>query len=125
AQALDYAKRNGQPLTTSDITFSTAKYANDTVTVKVLRKEPTVFAKVLGLGDVTIRTSASARASNLGEAQYAAPFAIPITQEQLSGPGCPCFHVPTTLDLAKVGPGAFRIINVDGSEGGNHGPGMM
>jgi hypothetical protein len=36
----------------------------------------------------------------------------------LSGGGCPCFNLPTTLDLKKIGPGAFRIVNIDGSVGG-------
>ena len=30
----------------------------------------------------------------------------------------PCFNQATTLDLDKVGPGAFHIINIDGSHGG-------
>jgi Flp pilus assembly protein TadG len=121
AQALDYAKRNGQALTAGDISFSTATLPNDTVTVKVKRTESSVLAKLFGSGQVTIKTTASARASNLGEALYAAPFAIINTQPQLAGPGCPCFHVPTTLDLQTVGPGGFKIINIDGHHGGNQG----
>jgi hypothetical protein len=84
-----------------------------------------VFAKVLGVGQVTIRTTASAQASNLVEAEYSAPFAIINTQPQLAGPGCPCFHVPTTLDLQTVGPGGFKIINIDGEHGGNQGQNSM
>jgi hypothetical protein len=36
----------------------------------------------------------------------------------------PCFEQETQLDLDKVGPGAFRIINIDGSHGGT-GPGTL
>ena len=39
-------------------------------------------------------------------------------------PGCPCFGVSTTLDLNKVGPGGFGIINIDGSSGGTS-PGTL
>ena len=30
----------------------------------------------------------------------------------------PCFNQTTQLDLKKTGPGAFRLINIDGSHGG-------
>ena len=95
---------------------------NDTVSVKVKRTESSVFAKLVGVDTVTIRTKASAQAFLMGEAQYAAPFAIINTQPELAGPGCPCLHVPTTLDLEKVGPGGFKILNIDGAHGGNQGP---
>jgi hypothetical protein len=36
----------------------------------------------------------------------------------------PCFGEPTTLDLKKTGPGAFRLVNIDGSHGGT-GPGTL
>jgi hypothetical protein len=36
----------------------------------------------------------------------------------------PCFNQPTTLDLDKVGPGAFHIVNIDGSHGGTS-PGTL
>lgn len=120
-QALDYAGRNGGVLAASDVTYSTKYRPNDTVTVKVRTTEPSFFAKLFGVDSVTIRTTASARASDLGEAMYAAPFAIINTQPELAGPGCPCYHVATTLDLQKVGPGGFKIINIDGAHGGNQG----
>jgi len=123
--AVGYASRNGGVLASGDITFTTDHAPNDTVTVKVKRIEPTFFARIFGLDSVTVRTTASAQASYLVEAEHAAPFAIVNTQPELAGPGCPCLHVPTTLDLEKVGPGGFKIINIDGSHGGNGGPGTM
>src|SRR5438105_1301356 len=125
ALALDYANRNGGVLSAGDISFGSNRLPSDTVTVKVRRTEPTVFAKLFGFDSVTIHTTATAQASVLSEAEYAAPFAIVNTQPQLAGPGCPCFHVPTTLDLEKIGPGGFKIINIDGSHGGNGGPNTM
>jgi len=34
----------------------------------------------------------------------------------------PCFNQQTQLDLKKTGPGAFRLINIDGSRGGTSPP---
>jgi hypothetical protein len=36
----------------------------------------------------------------------------------------PCFGQQTTLDLGKVGPGGFRLINLDNSKGGT-GPSIL
>ncbi len=125
AQALAYSARNGGHVTAGDISYSNSLEPVDTVTVQMHEVEPTFFAKLFGLDTVTIRTTASARASDLAQAQYAAPFGIVNTQPELAGAGCPCLHVPTTLDLAKVGPGGFKIMNIDGSHGGNQGPNTM
>ncbi len=125
AQAIDYAHRNGGAIGAGDITYSNSLEPLDTVTVQMREVEPTFFAKLFGLDTVTIRTTASARASDLAQAQYAAPFGIVNTQPELAGAGCPCLHVPTTLDMKKVGPGSFKILNIDGSHGGNQGPNTM
>ena len=47
-----------------------------------------------------------------------APFAIDYSHWYLIGPGCPCFSRPTELDLDLLGPGAFKVIDVDGSSCG-------
>jgi hypothetical protein len=36
----------------------------------------------------------------------------------------PCFGQPTSIDLKKTGPGAFRLLNLDGSRGGTS-PGIL
>jgi hypothetical protein len=74
---------------------------------------------VLGVSSAAVGASATATAVPLGAAWGSAPFAIYYTQPELSGPGCPCFGVPTTLQYGKVGPGGFQIINIDGSSGGS------
>jgi hypothetical protein len=52
----------------------------------------------------------------------AAPIGVDIHHKMLSGPGCPCFNVPTTIDLGKVGvPGGFMIIDLDTAAGGTTG----
>ena len=42
------------------------------------------------------------------------------TEPMLNDCGGPCYGSgnPTTLDLLKIGPGSFKIINIDGSQGG-------
>ena len=124
ADAQTYAMKNDGSAAAGDITFSTKYLANDTITVVAPKTVPTTFLKVLGISNTTVRATAVARAENLGAAWGAAPFGIINTQSQLAGPGCPCLQVPTTLDLAKVGPGGFKIINIDGSSGGTS-PGTL
>ncbi|MDQ3726259.1 MAG: hypothetical protein M3335_10295, partial [Actinomycetota bacterium] len=51
-------------------------------------------------------------------AQWVAPIAVDERHGLISGKDCPCFGIDTELDLEKVAPGAFRIMNIDGSRGG-------
>ena len=47
-----------------------------------------------------------------------APIAVDEKHPMLQCKPLPCFGEPTTLDLMKTGPGAFRLVNIDGSRGG-------
>jgi hypothetical protein len=116
ADAHAYAVKNDGSL--DPITFSSRYLTNDTITVNASREVPSFFLKVVGFDKATVRATAVARAENLGSAYGSAPFAVINTQPELAGPGCPCFGNQTTLDLKKVGPGGFKIINIDGSQGG-------
>jgi Flp pilus assembly protein TadG len=120
--ASSYASKNGGSVNT--ISFSTTYLPSDTVTVTAQSTVPAYFLKVVGYSSTTVKATATVRADNLGAAYGAAPFGVINTQPQLAGTGCPCFGVSTTLDLSKVGPGSFGIINIDGSKGGN-GPGTL
>lgn len=117
SDARTYATKNGG--STSSITFTSTYMTNDTVRVEATKTVPSFFLKVLGINQATVKASATVRAENLQAAWGAAPFAVINTQPQLAGPGCPCYSVPTTLTLNKVGPGGFQILNVDGSKGGS------
>jgi hypothetical protein len=112
----------------TDVTISSKNYANDTVTVKLERTAPGFFAKLFGIDSVTVGSTASARVAGVTSAKWVAPFGVdkahPLISGLNDGRSCPCFGVDTELDLEKVGPGAFRIINVDGSYGGT-GPGVL
>jgi len=116
--AVEYADKNGGGLGGSGIAFSGSAMANDTIKVNMTKQAPGFFSKVFGLKSVTVGAHASARVGTMNEAQYAAPIGVDVKHPMLSGNGCPCFGNPTTLDLEKVGPGSFRILNIDGSHGG-------
>ncbi|HUQ23516.1 MAG TPA: flp pilus-assembly TadE/G-like family protein [Gaiellaceae bacterium] len=119
ALATEYLGKNGGGV--AAVTFSSKLLANDTVTVKVTRKAPGVFSKLFGINSVDVHAKASARAGNPDQARYAAPIAVDIKHPLLQCKPLPCFGSATTLDLEKVGPGAFRLINLDGSKGGTGG----
>lgn len=117
--AASYVTKNGGG--DSAVTFSSRALADDTVTVEVERQAPGFFARIFGVDSVAVDAKASARSGVPTSARYAAPIAVDELHPLLSDPGCPCFNEPTTLDLQKVGPGAFRLINLDGSHGGTGG----
>jgi hypothetical protein len=113
--AAQYAADNGGPA--PEVVFSSKNLANDTITVRVKRAEPGFFSKVFSIDSVDIGSRAVARTGQLAAAQYAAPFAIDKEQPELKCKPIPCAN-PTDLDLEKTGPGAFRVLNLDGSHGG-------
>lgn len=106
----------------ASVTFSSKNVPFDTVRVQVEREAPGVFAKLFGIDSVTVGAKASARAGNVAEARYAAPIGVDLSHPLLRCTPLPCFNQATTLDLEKVGPGAFRLINLDGSRGGTGPP---
>ncbi|HEX4746918.1 MAG TPA: hypothetical protein VFU99_08560, partial [Gaiellaceae bacterium] len=58
---------------------------------------------------------------NPNSARYAAPIAVDRAHPLLNCKPLPCFGQDTVLDLKKTGPGAFRLLNLDGSKGGTGG----
>ena len=119
--ATSYVGKNGSGDVT--VTFSSRRVANDTVKVHVARSAPGFFAKLFGVDSVAVGANAVARSGGLGKARYAAPIGVDKTHPLLACSPLPCSD-PTSLDLEKVGPGAFRLLNLDGSRGGT-GPGTL
>ncbi len=113
--AASYVSKNGAGTTT--VTFSTKTVANDTVKVHVGRSAPGFFAKLFGIDSVDVGANAVARSGGLSSARYAAPIAVDVKHPLLACKPLPCSD-ETELDLEKVGPGAFRLLNLDGSRGG-------
>jgi hypothetical protein len=124
AVALLYSTKNGGGVAGGDIQFASNTFTSDTIKVKARRTGAGFLSRVLGISSVNLTADAEARAYNLGEATYAAPFGISKSEPFLSGGGCPCYNVQTSFDLGKVGPGGFDVINIDGSKGGT-GPGTL
>jgi len=119
ALALDFAHRNSSgSVTADDITFSNKLVANDTIGVTARKDVPGVFAKLFGLDSVKVRAQAKATAGVMGQAKWAAPIGVDVMHQKLQCEPLPCFDQPTELELDKVGPGAFHLLNIDGSHGG-------
>ena len=104
-----------------EVSFSSVKSPNDSVTVKVTRAAPAVFSKLFGINSVDVHATATARVGGIDAARNAAPIAVDIKHPKLQCKPLPCFGEQTELDLAKSGPGAFRLLNLDGSKGGTGG----
>jgi Flp pilus assembly protein TadG len=96
------------------ITIKSTWDPNDTITVNQTRPAEGFFAKVLGISTVNVHAKATAVAAIPVQTLGLAPITVNILHPQLSGPGCPCFNVPTTLPLGKTGaPGAFALLDLD------------
>ena len=101
--ALDYSTKNGGGVAGGDIQFASNTFANDTIQVRARRTGAGFLSRVLGITTVNLTADAEARAYNLAEATYAAPFGIDKSESFLSGSGCPCYNVPTSFELGKIG----------------------
>lgn len=113
AYATTFANKNAG-VAGATITIKSKWVPNDMITVTQTRPAEGFFAKVLGISSVNVNAKASAISEIPSEALGVAPITVNIKHPQLSGPGCPCFGVPTTLPLGKTGaPGAFALLNLE------------
>jgi hypothetical protein len=117
-KAVEYGGKNGGHVSAGNVAIQTTVLTNDTVKVTIERTVDGVFSGIVGVDSATVHATAKARAGVLTSARYAAPIAVDIKHPLLQCKPRPCFDVPTTLDLEKVGPGAFRLLNLDDSHGG-------
>lgn len=119
--AIEFGGKNGGGVLASNVFFSTTVLPGDTISVHVKRPADSFFAKIVGIDSVQVGSTAKARAGIPSEARWAAPIAVDERHPLLNcQPRLSCFGAQnnTTLDLEKVGPGAFRLLNLDGSKGG-------
>ena len=118
--AIQYASTNGGSLSPSDVKFSdsTTSTPNDTISVQMKAPAPGFFSKLFGIDSVTVAAHAAARTDTFNQAKYVAPIGVNFSHPLLSGSGCPCFDQMTTLTLDMVGPGGFKLLDIDGSRGG-------
>lgn len=116
--AAQYAASNGGGV--KDIALRSDFQPNDTVVVKVEKNVPSFFANIFSIDHATVDATAAARADVPEQVNGAAPIVVNKLHPLLSGPGCPCFHVPTTLPLGKTGaPGAFALVDLNGGSNAN------
>jgi hypothetical protein len=120
ALAIQYAQANGGTLTPAGISFSSDITTDDTISVQMSAPAPGFFSKLFGINSVTVGAHAAARTDNINEARFAAPIGVNVSHPYLSGPNCPCFKKATTLTMDLVGPGGFKLLNIDGSTGGTN-----
>jgi Putative Flp pilus-assembly TadE/G-like len=119
AVAVAYADRNDGGVKGENVKFRKTAVSNDTIEVTAERPAPGFFAKLFGWGSVQVHAKAVARVGTLGRAKWAAPVGVDHLHPMLQcGEGCWNSGYPTTLDFDKVGPGAFRLLNIDSSYGG-------
>jgi Putative Flp pilus-assembly TadE/G-like len=116
--ALGYADKNGGGVSSGGVSFSTTLTPGDTIKVHAQKPMPGFFSKVFGIASVNVGADAKARTGVMNQAKWAAPVAVDEQHEKLQCRPTPCFGEATTLDFFKVGPGAFRLINIDQSHGG-------
>ena len=122
ALAKQYADSNGGGVAAADITLRDDYGPHDTVVVKAKRTSDSFFSKIWDIASVDVHATAAARADVPQQVRGAAPIVVNKLHPLLSGPGCPCFHVETTLPLAKDGaPGAFGLTDLD-PDGSNGNP---
>jgi Flp pilus assembly protein TadG len=121
-----YATKNGGTIAPGGVSFSQASAPNDSITVSVTGSAPSFFAKVFGINTVTLHAHATAQSDEMAEAMGVAPITVSKDHPMLAGSGCPCFGQATTIPMDRLGsPGAFGLINLDGSKGGNGGPNTL
>jgi hypothetical protein len=115
ALATEYSDKNGGGLDAVEIT--TTKIAGDTIEVTGSRPSQGFFTGVFGIDSVTVNAGAKARMGVLASARWAAPVAVDEQHPFLQGKR---WGEATELELDKVGPGAYRLVNIDGSYGGEN-----
>jgi Flp pilus assembly protein TadG len=118
--AAQYAVSNGGGVPDGGITLRSDFQPHDTVVVQVQKTAPSFFANIFSIDHATVTASAAARAGVPNQVDGVAPIVVNKLHPLLSGPGCPCFDVPTTLPLGKVGaPGAFALVDLNGGSNAN------
>lgn len=123
--ATTFANKNGG-VAGATATISSTWVPNDTIKVTQSKPAAGFFSKLFGFNTVTVHAHATAVSEIPTEAMGVAPIAVWIGQQELSGPGCPCFGVPTQLPLGKKGaPGAFGLIDLDTAKQGTDGASVI
>jgi hypothetical protein len=124
--ASDYSSKNGGGL--ESVNFSSSYGPNDTIKVTIKKPAQGIFTRLFGVSSINVGSKATARTALISSAKYVAPIVVKNMHPKLLGTaGCPCFDPSnvTTIPLGRNGaPGAFDLLNLDGSRGGTS-PGIL
>ncbi len=121
--AAQYATDNGGGVPAGGITLRSDFEPNDTVVVQVQKNAPSFFANIFSIDHATVAATAAARAGVPNQVFGIAPVAVDQSHPYLTGPGCPCFDVPTSLCLGNscnggLPSGAFGMVDLNGGSNG-------
>jgi Flp pilus assembly protein TadG len=122
AQALSYGSKNGGGVAGADVTVTSSRATNDTISVKAHKTNNGVFSKVVGVFNVNIAATAKARVGAPASALHVAPMVVycghSLIQNCNNSSKLPQFKTNTDLDFSAMGaPGAFGMLNLDGGNG--------
>jgi hypothetical protein len=120
--AVAYGNKNGGGVDAGDVTISSSRNVDDTISVKAHKTNNGVFSRVLGVFSVNIAATAKARVDGPKEALHVAPMVVSCNHGLIkncnNGNKQPQFNLSTTLNYDPMGaPGAFGMLNLDGSNG--------
>jgi Flp pilus assembly protein TadG len=121
-EALSNAGKNGGGVAGADVTITSSRSTNDTITVKAKKSNSGVFSRVLGVVSVNIGASAKARVGAPASALHVAPMVVNCNHNLIKNCNnsnkLPQFNANTQLDFDPMGaPGAFGMLNLDGGNG--------
>jgi Flp pilus assembly protein TadG len=121
-QAVSYGSKNGGGVAGADVTITSSRAPDDTISVKAHKTNNGIFSRVAGVMNVNIAATAKARVGAPASALHVAPMVVSCNHGLIkncnNGNKQPEFFTPTTLDYDPMGaPGAFGMLNLDGSGG--------
>jgi Putative Flp pilus-assembly TadE/G-like len=121
AQALAYADKNGGGVLAGNVSVTSVRNPNDTISVLAKKSNDGIFSRVLGIVNVDISAHAKARVDAPEQALHVAPMVVscahPLIQN-CNGNRTPQFNIRTSLNFDPMGaPGAFGMLNLDGENG--------
>jgi Flp pilus assembly protein TadG len=121
SQAVSYGTKNGGGVLAGNVTITSSRHPNDTISVKAAKTNKGVFSRVLGIMNVNIGATAKARVDAPKQALHVAPMVVSCAHQLIqncNGNRTPQFNVRTTLNFDPMGaPGAFGMLNLDGASG--------
>jgi Flp pilus assembly protein TadG len=126
--AVQYATQNGGGVAAANVRVTSTYTAGDTISVDASSNRPGVFSRVFGINSVHVSAHAAALTGVPAQAWGVAPITVNCAHPLINnctGAHTPTFNQPTTIPLGKAGaPGAFDLINLDGTRGGTS-PGIL